>query len=463
MLALLAGSVFVAYVVTQLAQVEGIRRTQALQTARASEVARGLASRAASLLEAKDELRLAMVAASAAQFGRYRVMVLDVGGVVRIDTGVGQGGQQHQILTSEGAFDRGFDDRRRESLAPALGLSGLVGEIRVRYPASAAAAVAFSPSLFGGTLLACLTLIGIGAFMTLHWTAGVREAVTTAHALGHGDLAARCQRRAGGVIRELQDGLQDLAGVLGAGAQQVEQSFLELAYQSVEVIERRGKVGHSERTRTYAAMLARRLGLSEGEQREIEIAARLHDLGEVYEPPLDAEATVKFAVQDRDRMRGAPSRGADVIAGVKHLEKVAGMVRHHRERFNGTGFPGGLHGERIPLGARIVGIADAYDQLTTMERGPRPALSWPDALDVLREDRGETFDPWLVDLFEEEVRKAPMPRRESTPVMLSPGGLAPYKAVESAESEESSEASASWIDDLEDELEVLGEEPGGER
>ena len=84
-------------------------------------------------------------------------------------------------------------------------------------------------------------------------------------------------------------------------------------------------------------------------------------------------------------------------------------------------------------------------------------------LDVLREDRGETFDPWLVDLFEEEIRKSPLPKKDAEPVMISPGGIAPYKAAARVSMDDPEQDTLLyWIEALDEELEVLGDDPGGD-
>jgi response regulator RpfG family c-di-GMP phosphodiesterase len=256
----------------------------------------------------------------------------------------------------------------------------------------------------------------------------IREAAATAQAMAHGDLAARCERRAAGVIRDLQDSLHDMSGALGEGVQQVQQSFLELALQTVEVLERRGSRGHGHRTCTYAMLLAQRLGLTSQECRDLQTAAQLHDLGEIFEPPTKQDGSRDDAGLVK-RLRRIPQRGAELIQGFSHLSRVAEIVRHHRECFDGTGFPHGLQGERIPLGARILGIADAFDQLTTLCPAGGKPHKWPEALDALRADRGETFDPWLVDLFEEEIRKHPGVVEEASTVMISTAGVVPYKAL----------------------------------
>ncbi|MHC5073062.1 MAG: HD-GYP domain-containing protein, partial [Planctomycetota bacterium] len=304
------------------------------------------------------------------------------------------------------------------------------GEVRVRYPDihSMAAAMPFSWSLFAGTVLTCVTLIMVAGFVSHHWMLHVREAAETARCLARGETSTRCRRRVGGAIHDLQANLHDLGKSLAEGDIQARSSLVELGQQMVELLERRGLKGHAERTCRYAMILAGRLGLTSEETRDLELAARLHDLGEAWLRPSLLDKNGPLDDGERACLRSLPDRGASILGRLPSLRRVAEIIRRHREKFDGSGYPDGLRGERIPLGARIVAIADAYDQLTTCA-SDGPPLAWPQALDRLQEDRGEHFDPWLLDLFEEEIRKAPVPEPRNQ-VMISQAGVLPYKAAQ---------------------------------
>ena len=390
-----------------------------------------LAARAAPLLLARDDLRLSMLAASAAGLGDQRVLILDRKGQVVVDTGVALGNNSLPVLTMAGGFGRTIKDGTLERLSPALGLRGMVGEVRVQYQdiRGRPQAAPFSWMLFASTVLASLTLVVVVGFVSHHWMAHVHEAAATARSLARGETSARCRRRAGGAIYNLQESLHDLGKSLAEGDNQARGSLVELGQQMVELLERRGLTGHAERTCRYAMILAQRLGLTSEETRDLEQAARLHDLGEAWLRPSLLDKDGPLDEGERACLRSLPDRGASVLGRLPSLRRVADIIRHHREKYDGSGYPDGLRGERIPLGARILAIADAYDQLTTCVSRGRPQR-WPEALDSLSEDRGEHFDPWLLDLFEEEVRKAPVPKNASHQVMISAAGVLPYKAVQ---------------------------------
>jgi len=249
--------------------------------------------------------------------------------------------------------------------------------------------------------------------------------------LAKGEWRAECRCPAVGSLRELQLALRDLGSRIHDGMLGVEQAVLALARQLIDHMEHRGELvpGRGDRTARYARILADRLGLLPVDRRELEVACQLHEIGKSAVRPTALAESGRLAADDRASWMQFPSHGAAFFAAIPGMERIASTIRHHREKYDGTGFPDGLRGERIPLGARILAIASAYDQLTSATL-QREALAWPDALDTLHDDRGEHFDPWLLDLFEEEIRKAPTPAKPVQPVMISREGLVPYRVTE---------------------------------
>ena len=147
-----------------------------------------------------------------------------------------------------------------------------------------------------------------------------------------------------------------------------------------------------------------------------------------------------------------PVRAAEHVDCMPGLRRTGAILRHQQERYDGSGGPQGLRGDRIPLGARILAIAAAFDLLTTCA-ADHP-LGWAEALQQLQKARGEVFDPWLVDLFAEVVQKEPPSPGTDRPVMIVPGGGLPWRNAADLEREG---------DDVDDEdtaseLEVLYDE-----
>ncbi len=156
--------------------------------------------------------------------------------------------------------------------------------------------------------------------------------------------------------------------------------------------------GHSDRTVVYAEKIAQKQGLSEAEIDQIKYAAILHDIGKIgiHEQILNKPA--KLSLDESALMKTHPAKGAEIIKHVKFLAPVVAMVRHDHERWDGTGYPDGLKGEAIPLGARIVAVVDAYDAMTT-DRIYRKAPGKNYAVTELKKYAGTQFDPELVEVF----------------------------------------------------------------
>ncbi len=156
--------------------------------------------------------------------------------------------------------------------------------------------------------------------------------------------------------------------------------------------------GHSERVTKYSVNLAEAIGLDSEEQRLIESAALLHDIGKIGISDMVLLKTDKLDEDDRVAIQQHPLYGDTILEPLRYMKNVQGLVRHHHERWDGNGYPDGLTAEEIPLAARIVAVADAFDAMTS-DRPYRPALSRAEAIAELRDQAGKQFDPELVEAF----------------------------------------------------------------
>ncbi|HEX8653536.1 MAG TPA: HD domain-containing phosphohydrolase [Pyrinomonadaceae bacterium] len=156
--------------------------------------------------------------------------------------------------------------------------------------------------------------------------------------------------------------------------------------------------GHARRVSGYSTAIGRRLKLEASLLEQLQLAALLHDIGKIGTPDHILLKPAPLTAQERAVMQLHSERGARMLAGISEMHEVAAAVRHHHERFDGTGYPEGLYGEQIPLAARIIAVADAYDAMTS----PRPfreALDHEAALQLLESGAGTQFDPLIVRAF----------------------------------------------------------------
>ena len=157
--------------------------------------------------------------------------------------------------------------------------------------------------------------------------------------------------------------------------------------------------GHIRRVQVYTVELAKRLGVRDGQQlKAIEAAALLHDMGKLAIPEHILNKPGALTAAEFDNMKRHTDIGADLLSSVRFPYPVVPIVRHHHENWNGTGYPTGLAGVDIPLGARILSVVDCFDALTS-DRPYRPRLSDAEAFEILRERRGRMYDPIVVDAF----------------------------------------------------------------
>jgi diguanylate cyclase (GGDEF)-like protein/putative nucleotidyltransferase with HDIG domain len=157
--------------------------------------------------------------------------------------------------------------------------------------------------------------------------------------------------------------------------------------------------GHIRRVQSLAVGLAREIGLDDQVQiRAVEAAALLHDMGKLAVPEYILNKPGPLTPAEFEKMKLHASVGADILSAIDFPYPVVPIVRHHHERWDGGGYPDGLKGSDIPIGARILSVADCFDALTS-DRPYRPRLSDADALRILVERRGSMYDPMVVDVF----------------------------------------------------------------
>jgi diguanylate cyclase (GGDEF)-like protein/putative nucleotidyltransferase with HDIG domain len=155
---------------------------------------------------------------------------------------------------------------------------------------------------------------------------------------------------------------------------------------------------HIRRVQMYAAGLAKAAGLSESEIQGVKTAALLHDIGKLAVPEHILSKPGPLTQEEFQKIRIHPQVGAEIIAAVPFPYPVAPLILSHHERWDGKGYPQGIAGEAIPIGARILTIVDYYDAVTT-ERPYHKALTNESAMGLLRHEAGRALDPKLVPVF----------------------------------------------------------------
>jgi putative two-component system response regulator len=164
-------------------------------------------------------------------------------------------------------------------------------------------------------------------------------------------------------------------------------------------------LGHCDRLSRYAVALGEALGLDHEMLRALRLGGYLHDLGKIAVPDGILLKPGPLDPVEQERIRTHPGAGSDLVLGLRSMELVRPIMRHHHEKWDGSGYPDGLKGAAIPLGARIISVVDVFDALHT-ERPYKAALPRSEAVSLLiRETEAGYWDPKVVETFLEILRQ----------------------------------------------------------
>ncbi|MEW6585557.1 MAG: HD domain-containing phosphohydrolase, partial [Nitrospirota bacterium] len=187
---------------------------------------------------------------------------------------------------------------------------------------------------------------------------------------------------------------------LGESYRELEKLFMGLVKAMVNALDAKSKWtrGHSERVALYATKLAKETGMDGDQIKRIQLASLLHDIGKIGTYDYLLDKPTKLTAEEFEVVKKHPAQGSDILKGIKQLRDIVPLIRHHHERIDGKGYPDGLKGDEIPLGARILHIADSFDSMTA-DRPYRPAPSREYAISELKRCAGSQFDSGLAEKF----------------------------------------------------------------
>ncbi len=200
--------------------------------------------------------------------------------------------------------------------------------------------------------------------------------------------------------RELNEQVMATNKKLRFAHDRLKKSYIQTLSSMITALEARDAYtrGHSDRVADYTAMIGRAMGITGESFNNLVDGARLHDLGKIGIRETVLHKTSALTNEEYAHIKTHPSIGADIIGKMEAYRHLVSMVRHHHERFDGMGYPDGLVGKSIPLQARIISVADAFDAMTS-ERPYRRTRTPNEALKEIREVAGTQLDPMVVKTF----------------------------------------------------------------
>ena len=165
-----------------------------------------------------------------------------------------------------------------------------------------------------------------------------------------------------------------------------------------------GSVGHGERVAEYTVAVAEEMNLPKGERTKIEYATFLQDVGNARVSHAILNKTESLTDEEFQEVKSHVVIGAEVVEEVKFLQDISPIIRHHHEAWDGSGYPDGISGDKIPLGSRIIAVCTAYDAMIH-DRPYRAAIDENKAISNIRADAGTRYDPAVVDAFLRILKK----------------------------------------------------------
>ncbi len=358
-----------------------------------------------------------------------RRLLRGAGHAVRV---AGSGAEALSMLEA-GAADIVVSDMRM----PGMDGAQLLSQVRERWPGVARILLTGYADL--QSTIAAINAAHVHRYLTKPWDDGellavvqqicehqslVREKARL-EALAHAQNQALAQLNA-----TLEHKVLERTAELSQAHQKLKKSYLACIRMFTNLLEWRGGplAGHSRRVADLTRRTARVMGLGEAEQQDAFVAALIHDVGHVTLPDgMLSKPVPRFGPDELARYHKHPSLGEQLLLAVEDAQAVAVLVRAHHERYDGTGFPDRLMGDAIPLGARILAVADTYDDLQIGHLSPTP-LAPADARTLIAHGRGRQFDPEVVDAFLQMLlQAAPVP--EAPPIMTATADLQPGMAL----------------------------------
>jgi HD-GYP domain-containing protein (c-di-GMP phosphodiesterase class II) len=203
--------------------------------------------------------------------------------------------------------------------------------------------------------------------------------------------------------------------------QKIQDSYFEIVKALAQAIEAKDPYthGHSERIMQYSLIIAEKFNLSEEEKESLRYAAILHDIGKIGVRGIILNNPDGLTVSEYDEIKKHTIIGENIIQPIELLRTIKPLIRHHHEWFNGKGYPDGLSKEDIPLGARILAVADAYDAMKS-DRPYRKALTEETAIQEFKRGSGSQFDPRVVEVFLEILKTTKKLKKGGAKIPFSP-------------------------------------------
>jgi HD-GYP domain-containing protein (c-di-GMP phosphodiesterase class II) len=317
------------------------------------------------------------------------------------------------FLNSPQRITLAYDHPVDQDAGEVLGSMAPVGEFGWGFLMERPTSAAYAPvrvmqtRTLGFTAIAALISLGIGFTLSRRLIIPLQNLASTTSQIAEGNLAVRASVRGEDEIALLGSNFNDMASNIEALVRKLKQAlrqnqelFLETIRTLAAAIDAKDPYtrGHSERVSSYSMAISRHLSLNQEEVFRVHIAAILHDVGKLGIRESILNKPGGLSDEEFEVMRQHPSIGAQIMSPIRMLKDIIPGIRNHHETWDGNGYPDNLTGEEIPMVARIIGVADTFDAMTTT-RPYQQAMTLDYVLQKMQSMSGSRFDPVVVEAF----------------------------------------------------------------
>ena len=261
------------------------------------------------------------------------------------------------------------------------------------------------------TLTWVLAALGLALLVALFFARSLSNPINNlaaaSRAFARGDFSARVQVRTANEIGELAHTFNKMAAEIEDYIRRLRKAFednnelflgtIRALAQAIDAKDPYTR-GHSVRVNRYSVIIARQLGLSKRDIRDIHVSSLLHDVGKIGIAEAVLNKPGKLTDEEYELMKTHPVLGANIMSPIRQMTRIIPGLRWHHERLGGTGYPEGLKGEQIPLMARIIAVADVFDAITTT-RPYQKTMSFTEGLQLINRIKGSELDERVVEAF----------------------------------------------------------------
>jgi len=208
------------------------------------------------------------------------------------------------------------------------------------------------------------------------------------------------QEKAEKELKKKSNEIRNYARQMRRAYKALERAYLDMIHALVIGVETRDPYtrGHSERVTQYSKEIAKKMSWKHKELNNLELACRIHDVGKIGVSDRILLKNGTLTIAEWAEMKMHPIKGAEMLTFSEYFKPAIPIVRHHHEQWNGKGYPDGLKGKKIPTGARILAVADAFDAMSSA-RPYRDAINYKKIVEEMKENAGTHFDPEIVEIW----------------------------------------------------------------